>query len=126
MVFDSGVLVWALRGSEKAADLINKTRSRYLSIVSYMELLRGARNRRHMTGIKETLRRSRFQYLPLTESIGYRAAVYVEEYGLKVALSVADALIAATAVEQELPLVTGNQRHFSPIKDLRIKTFRPH
>jgi predicted nucleic acid-binding protein len=49
----------------------------------------------------------------------------MEEYGLKAGLRMADALIAATAVENHVTLCSGDQRHYRVIKDLDIKTFRP-
>ena len=42
MIFDTDILIWVQRGSEKAAKLIEKAEDRYLSIQSYMELLKGA------------------------------------------------------------------------------------
>ena len=56
-----------------------------------------------------------FRVLPLTEDIGHRAAVYIEEYSLSSGLRVGDALIAAT----------GNDKNFRPIKDLTLKVFLP-
>ena len=41
------------------------------------------------------------------------------------ALSMADALIAATAIEANAPLLTGNDKHYKAIKDLDLKRFRP-
>jgi len=66
-----------------------------------------------------------FRTLPLTENIGHRAAVYVEEYGLSDGLRAGDAIIAATATEANLVLCTGNAKHFRPIKDLKLGVFRP-
>jgi predicted nucleic acid-binding protein len=63
--------------------------------------------------------------LPLSDGIGHRASIYIEEYGLGAALGVADALIAATAVEHNDRLCTGNHRHYRPIKELETKVFRP-
>jgi predicted nucleic acid-binding protein len=37
----------------------------------------------------------------------------------------ADALIAAAAIEANEPLLTGNDRHYRPIKELEVKRFRP-
>jgi predicted nucleic acid-binding protein len=36
-----------------------------------------------------------------------------------------DALVAATAVEHNLPLVSSNVKHFKTIKELRLKPFTP-
>jgi hypothetical protein len=58
--------------------------------------------------------------------VGHRALVYVEEYGRSSGMRAGDAIVAATATENGLTLVTGNARHFRPIKDLscRICTIR--
>jgi predicted nucleic acid-binding protein len=40
-------------------------------------------------------------------------------------LRAGDALIAATAAENNLELVTSNAKHFKTIKELRIKVFKP-
>ncbi|MBI4536966.1 MAG: PIN domain-containing protein [candidate division NC10 bacterium] len=66
-----------------------------------------------------------FTLLPLTESIGHRAVVYIEEYGLATGLRAGDAIIAATATENNLPLLTKNARHYKGIRELRLKVFAP-
>jgi hypothetical protein len=62
--------------------------------------------------------------LPLTENIGQRAAVYMEEYSLKVDMCLADALLAATAVEHQETFCTGNSKHYKPIGEIDLKVFR--
>jgi predicted nucleic acid-binding protein len=126
MLFDTDVLIWVLRGNQEAAQAVEKAPLRQISVVTYMELLQGARNRREIRTVKAFLADCAFQMLPLTENVGHRAAIYMEEYGLKVAMCVADALLAATAVEAGLPLCTGNRKHYSPISDLAIHVFRPY
>jgi len=125
MLLDTDVLIWVLRGNLKAARLVDNTEPRLISAVAYMELIQGARNRQELRSIKGFLSDLGFEVLPLSENIGHRAAIYVEEYGLAEGLGVADALIAATAVERNLVLCTGNRKHYKSIKDLEIKTFRP-
>jgi predicted nucleic acid-binding protein len=125
MLFDTDVLVWAFRGNPRAATTIEAAELRCLSVVTYMELMQGVRDRRELKNIKAFLVDLTFQMLPLTENIGHRATIYMEEFGLKVAMCVPDALIAATAVESQLPLCTANQKHYKPIGELEIKLFRP-
>jgi len=66
-----------------------------------------------------------FTVLPLTESIGHRALIYIEEYGISSGLRAGDALIAATAVENNFSLASGNARHFRALHDLALKVFKP-
>jgi predicted nucleic acid-binding protein len=123
VLFDTDVLVWVLRGSDRAATVVNNSAERCASVVTYMELLQGAQDKQDVRTIKQFLADLRLHILPLSENIGHRASVYMEEYGLTTSIGMADALIAATAVENHEQLLTGNQRHFKPIKELDLKTF---
>ncbi len=125
MIFDTDVLIWILRRNPRAIRLGDVTEDRHVSVVSYLELIYGARDRVELRKIQNLLANNDFETLALTENIGRRAAVYMEEYSLQVRLDPADALIAATAVENGLPLATGNSRHFRAIQELEIVLFRP-
>ena len=125
MIFDTDILIWIQRGNEKAAALVDSSAERYLSVLSYMELLQAAESKKQHLVVKEFLKSYGFQILPLSENIGYRALVYIEEYALSSGLLAGDAIIAATAVENSMGLATGNRKHFKPIKDLSLKIFRP-
>lgn len=125
MIFDTDMFIWVQRGNLKAAQLIESEEERLLSVQSYMELLQGAENRRQHELTKVFLRDFGFSTLPLSENIGHRAAVYIEEYGLSHGLRAGDAIVAATAAEQGLVLCTSNAKHFSPIRDVKTRIFRP-
>ena len=125
MIFDTDIFIWVQRGNTKAARLIQKEEERFLSLQSYLELLQCAQDKKQHEHTISFLRDFDFQTLPLTENIGHRAAVYVEEYSLSHGLRAGDAIIAATAVENNLTLSTSNTKHFKPIKELKVKTFRP-
>jgi predicted nucleic acid-binding protein len=126
MIFDTDIFIWVQRKNEQAADLIDKSAQRYLSIQSYMELLQCAENKSQHKYIKEFLNEYDFIVLPLTENIGHRASIYVEEYTLSSNLRAGDAIIAATAVENNMILVTSNSKHFKPVKELQLNIFKPH
>ncbi|MBA4417303.1 MAG: VapC toxin family PIN domain ribonuclease [Syntrophus sp. (in: bacteria)] len=125
MLFDTDIFIWVQRGNAKAAYLIEHTEERYLSAQTYMELLQGAQNRKQHQEIKEFLMTFSFDVLRFTENIGHRACVYIEEYALSNGLRAGDAIVAATATENSLTLVTSNAKHFRSIKDLRLKVFKP-
>lgn len=125
MLFDTDVLIWCFRGNKKAARLIERTDERMLSVVSYMELVQGARNKAELRAITSFLADFAFRLLPLTENIGHRASIYMEEHGLKSGVCMADALLAATAVENRLVLCTGNIKHYRVISELEIAGFKP-
>lgn len=125
MIFDSDILVWQSRGSLPAARVVNDAAERQISIVTLMELLQGARSKSDARGIQQHLRYLQFRILPLSETIGSTAAALVEEYAPAHGLQLADALIAATAIETGKLLCTGNLKHFRPIKNLSCVPFRP-
>jgi predicted nucleic acid-binding protein len=122
VIFDTDVLIWALRGNERAAAVIDGQAEREVSIVSHMELIQGARNKRELAAIRRFL--LAFQTIPLSEEIGYRARLYMEQHGLRSSLELADALIAATAAGRQTILCTANVKHYRVISDLELKPFR--
>lgn len=105
-LFDTDIFIWVQRGNFQAASLIERTEKRYLSAQTYMELLQGARNKKQHQQIKSFLVALDFIILPLTENISHRACIYIEEYALSYGLQAGDAIIAATATENNLILTS--------------------
>lgn len=125
MIFDTDIFIWAQRGNEKAVKLFEKEEEKYLSVQTYMELLQNAKNKTQHKYTKDFLTSFGFIVLPLTENIGHRASIYVEEYTLSSSLGAGDAIIAATAVENNMTLTSSNVKHFRVIKELQLKAFKP-
>jgi predicted nucleic acid-binding protein len=124
MLFDTDVLIWYFWGRSKAAKVIEGDPAPVISAISYMELVQGARDKRELKTIASFFAEMGIPVLPLTENIGHRATIYLEEHALKDGMAMADALIAATAMESGLVLCTGNSKHFKVIKDLTLDVFR--
>jgi predicted nucleic acid-binding protein len=124
MMYDTDILIWIQRGNRKAARLVEQDSERALSIQSYMELLQGVRDRAEQQLVKDFIYDFDFEILPLSENIGHRALIYVEEHALTAGMRSADALIAATAVEANRELVTSNTKHFRSVRELRLRAFR--
>lgn len=125
MIFDTDIFIWVQRGNAKAAAFIDGTKDRFLSVQTYMELLQCAKGKPQLRLVKRFMSDFRFSVLPLTENIGHRALVYVEEYGLSSGMRAGDAIIAATASENGMPLATGNAKQFKVVEELELKTFKP-
>jgi predicted nucleic acid-binding protein len=125
VIFDTDMFIWVQRGNGKAAELMEASDERYLSIQTYMELLQGAKNKKQHKYVKDFLSSFTFEVLSLTENIGHRAAIYVEEYALSSGVRSGDALIAATAVENNMALVSSNKKHFKMINELKFHNFKP-
>lgn len=125
MIFDTDIFIWAQRGNEKAAKLMEKSDEKFLSVLTYMELLQCAKNKTQHKYVKNFLSSFGFVVLPLTENIGHRASIYVEEYTLSSGLRSGDAIIAATAVENSVILASSNLKHFKAVKELQLKIFKP-
>jgi len=125
MLFDTDVIIWALRGRLVATDRIDREIRLEISAVSYMELVKGARNKQELKEIRRYLVDLGFKILPITENISHRAMIYMEEYALTSGMDIADALIAATASENTICICTANDKHYKLVPGLQLSVFRP-
>ena len=125
MLVDTDVLIWNLRGNTAAASLLDDSPGFSLSAVTWMELAQGARDGAELRSLRQALHFWRAEIIHVDESISARAAFLVEQHTLSHSLQLADALIAATALETGLQLVTANDRHYRCIEGLEFKIFRP-
>ncbi len=124
MIFDTDIFIRVQRGNAKAANAIDRAQRRCLSIFSYMEFLQGARDKRQLNLNQSFLRDLDFETLSLTANIGHRASIYVEQYAMSHNLRAGDAIIAATAAEHGLTLVTTNAKHYRQIPDIDLKVIK--
>ena len=125
MLIDSDVLVWLTRGHPGAAARLRLIHSWRISVVTYIELAQGCRNKAELERLKKGLAQQGTRILPVTEAISEQAARLIDQHTLASGLQLGDALIAATALEHHLPLLTGNTKHFAPIPELTIESFVP-
>ena len=124
VLVDTDVLIWYLRGNEKAAKSLESLDSFCISVVTYMELVQGMRNAKELRTLKQTLREWEVKVVQCETEISIKAAMYVEEYYLSNSMQLADALIAATASRLGAELLTANDKHYKCLKDIKIKKFR--
>ena len=95
-----------------------------LSVISYLELIQGMRNKAELAAAQKMLALRKADVLPLTATITQRAVSLMETLALSHGLQIADALIAATAIEHSRTLLTGNIKHFNAVEGLQIEHFK--
>jgi predicted nucleic acid-binding protein len=125
MLVDTDVLIWYLKGNDKARTAIDKAHPFSISVVTYMEIVQGMRNKRELQSLRQAIRAWDARLIYLSEEISTKAMFYVEQHYLSHALQIADALIGATAVTHGLPILTANDKHYKAVKDIQIRKFRP-
>ena len=125
MIVDTDILIWYFRGNKKAFEFIEKQNSFFISVVTYMEIVTGMRNKHELNLFRNSLKTWNVNIFHISEEISARAAFYLEHHFLSHALQLADALIAATANVCRQPLASGNVKHFKMIDQLELIKFKP-
>jgi predicted nucleic acid-binding protein len=125
VIIDTDVLIWELRGSDKARRIILESLPFSISVVSYIELAQGMRNMKELSALMRQLSRWNVDIIQISKNISTRAMIYLEEYFMSNAMELADALIAATCVDSSEQLLTANDRHYRHIPNIHIRKFSP-
>ncbi len=123
MIIDTDVLIWYMKGNEKAYKAIERANNFFISVVTYMELVQGMRNKKELNSLRRSIHSWDAKVLYISEEISSKAMFYVEQHFLGHSLQLADALIGATAVAYGLPILTGNDKHYRTVKDIQITKF---
>jgi predicted nucleic acid-binding protein len=120
LLIDSDILIDHLRKEQSALDYIRQKIDAgfplFISVISRIEIFSGVRK-----GEDETIR-SLFDILTSVNvdlAIADEAGEYLRKFRKSHALSIGDAMIAATAKEMGMNLVTRNIKHY-PMRDVEI------
>ena len=125
MVIDTDVIIWYMKGNEKAYRAIENSRNFFISVITYMELVQGMRNKKELNMLRKALHDWNSKMLYISEEISVKAMFFIEQHYLSHSIQLADALIGATAIAYGLPILTGNDKHYRIMKELQLKKFRP-
>jgi predicted nucleic acid-binding protein len=125
MLVDTDVLIWHLRGYPNATRRLDELGALTLSAVTYLEVLQGIRNKAELVAVKKMLQHRAATVLPVSEAITQRTIGLMESLTLSHGLQMGDALIAATAIEHQLPVLTANVKHFGAVDGLKVEAFVP-
>ncbi len=119
MLVDTSIFVDILRG-RRASILQGKDDDTdfVISVVTYMELLQGSLNKPETAKIEKIREVCRLIHLDL--QISEQSLSLIRQYSLSHRLQIPDALIAATSLTLNIPLLTLNQKDFHYINGLEL------
>lgn len=114
---DTTVLIEHLRGNGKAKQFL-EVYNPTISTITIAELLHGARDKEDLAIITKLYKN--FSEMPIDRKISKVSIDLLHKYHLSHGLLFLDALIAATALENNRILVTGNSKDFTFITELQV------
>jgi predicted nucleic acid-binding protein len=118
-IIDSCILIDHLRGI-KNIDFLRKDKKNHIkmSIITMMELILGARNKKEIENIQKAF--GKIEILNINEKISELAYNLILHYNKSHNLFINDALIAATAITNKTTLVTLNVSDFRFIPKISL------
>lgn len=125
MIIDTDVLIWDLRGNSNARKVIHSNIPFNISVVTYIELVQGMRNKQELNTFIKQLSKWNVSIIQINNDISTRAMIYVEEYSLSHSMELADSLIAATCINNSEVLLTANDKHYRHIPNIQLIKFKP-
>ena len=119
-LIDTDVMIDVSRRNAAAANFVDSLDDITISIITAHELIVGARNQRDADSIDSLIKT-----YPVHGDLGVQitglAYELLKRYAKSDGLRTFDALIAATAIEAGLTLVSKNRRHFQMIGGLNLE-----
>jgi predicted nucleic acid-binding protein len=120
---DSTILIDLSRGNEETILFCDDERKNgqdiAISVMSSMELIIGCRDKRELNRTLKFL--ADFVLIDISVPISKRAFQLMLQFNMSHGLVIPDAFIAATAMEENLQLVTSNIRHFEMIPGITLR-----
>ena len=121
VLVDTDILVDLSADVSQAVDTIKALEAEFtvaVSTITVMELAIGCRNKTELRKTEKLL--DRFKVSPLTERVSSIAVSLIKKYRLSHGLLLPDALIASTALANDISLASKNQRDYRFIADLNL------
>ncbi|MDP2691369.1 MAG: PIN domain-containing protein [bacterium] len=123
-LLDTNILIYALNPKsplhERALSILSQSDQEFaLSALSYFEIFLGAL-KEHREQIRFFL--DYYHVFRVTPEIAYRGAVLMVDHNKSSRSLKIDSLIAATAMEHDVPFMTNNPKDFEWIKGLKVES----
>ena len=118
-LIDTDILIEYLRGSEPATEFLEGLDGDLLiSAISVAELFSGAKGSEELAALDQFM--LAFEVIPVDEQLARQGGILRQEYHPSHGTGLADALIAASAMETGAELLTFNRRHHPMVEGVRV------
>jgi len=119
LLIDTDVLIDYLRDYPEAVRYVEACQERLLvSVVTVAELYAGVREGEERARLERFLQA--FEIIPLDRRLAVQGGLYRRDYSKSHNVGLADAFIAATAAQRQVPLVTLTGKHFPMLQDVIV------
>lgn len=119
-LIDTDIVIWVLRGNPVYENILQQLKDKAplsISSVTVAEVYKNIFDR-EFTKTEQVIRE--FIIWDVTANIAKQGGLYWRQFAKKFKnISIVDCIIAATASEEELTVLTLNTRHF-PMKDIKV------
>ncbi len=120
ILIDTNILIEVYRNNKNIIETVQNIGQHNIAIstITYAELLYGSRNKKELHLIHKDI--STLTVLNIDEDVSIKFIELIAEYALSHKLAIPDALIAATAICNNLPLYTLNKKDFQFINSIEL------
>lgn len=120
IICDTNILIELYKGNTEIISSLRKIEEKNICVsdIIVAEIFYGARDRKDLNFLEKQLRN--IKCFSINEAISSLAVKLVQKYSLSHKLSLADSLIAATAICHDFELFTLNEKDFRFIEHLRL------
>lgn len=121
LLVDTDILIDYLRGVPQAIKLLENAMTLstcYISTITVAELYSGVRDGSERQILDQFIKA--FQVASLNEKIAQKSGLFRRDYGKSHGVGLADAIIAATAEDLDVRLVTLNKKHYPMLKKMHV------
>lgn len=121
VLVDTDILIDFGRDKTDAVDALAYLEEKYtivISVIVAMELCAGCRSKKELKKIEEMIKD--FTLLHITSSISDKAYELMKKHRSKHGVEINDMLIASTAQNNNIKLISKNQKHYKFLSDIEL------
>ena len=118
VILDTNILIEILKDNQSTIKNVRRFDKHYISAITKMEIFYGALNKKELEKLRKFV--ELFNTIPLSADISNTATDLIYRYAKSHTLDIPDSLIAATALDADLPLFTYNKKDFKYIENIRL------